>query len=454
MKSASRRLEIALAVSLTLGGGTVAFAQAEPPPAAEPPPPAVEVPPPPAELPPPPPPAPMAIAALSPPPAAAPAQLKLDLPNGTNIRFGVLLQPQFQVLGFNNRDGYSTDFFIHRTRLLVGGSIMGAFDYFLDTEFANIGIATATAGTDAMMAATSNARKTIPGMNLLDVFVTWKSLGDQFKVDVGYMLPPLGHNAVQGAGTLFGLDYNAYSFSLHNAPFSQNPAATAANPAAAGIVPGTASTGRDVGVQLRGLVVGGMLEYRVGAFQGIRTAATADDALSSNMPRIAARLQLNLMDAEPGFFYSGTYLGKKKIVSIGAAFDYQKALTSSSFDDAYHMFALDGFVDLPLPGGVLTIQENFMGWHGGMLLPGLPKWTDTIEAGYTFLDVKISPIVRYERAWGGMGYVTQQRFSGGLAFWPFGHNANLKVFYSRLNVDSPTLRGVNQVNAQLQLYFF
>jgi len=394
----------------------------------------------------------MAIAPAARPPAAAPAQLKIDLPNGTNIRLGVLFQPQYQLLSFNNRDGYSSDFFVHRTRLLVGGTVLGAFDYFLDTEFANIGIATATAGTDAMMMATSNARKTIPGMNLLDVLVTWKALGDQFKVDVGYMLPPLGHNAVQGAGTLFGLDYYAYSFGLHNAAFSQNPAATGANPAAAGVVPGTTSTGRDVGVQLRGLVVGGMLEYRVGAFQGIRTAATADNALSSNMPRITARLQLNLMDAEPGFFYAGTYLGKKKIVSFGAAFDYQKAVTSSSFDDAYHMFALDGFVDLPMGGGVLTVQDDFMGWHGGMLLPGLPKWTNTIEAGFTVLDFNISPVVRYERAWGD--FVTQNRFSGGLAFWPFGHNANVKVFYSRLNVDNPMLRGVNQVNAQLQLYFF
>ncbi|HEY8923464.1 MAG TPA: porin [Polyangia bacterium] len=380
--------------------------------------------------------------------------MKIETPNGNSIRFGLLLQPQYQVLGFNARDGYSSDLFIHRTRLLVGGTVMGAFDYFLDTEFANIGIATATTGTDAMMVATSNARKTIPGMNLLDVFATWKSLGDEFKVDVGYMLPPLGHNAVQGATTLFGLDYNAYSFGLHNAPFSQNPAASATNPAANGVVPGTASTGRDVGVQLRGLVLGGMLEYRVGAFQGIRTANTPDDALSSNMPRFAARLQLNLMDAEPGFFYAGTYLGKKKIVSIGAAFDYQKALTSSSFDNAYHMFALDGFVDLPMGGGVLTVQENFNGWHGGTLIAGLPKWTNTIEAGFTFLDINLSPIVRYERAWGD--FAAQDRYSGGLAFWPFGHNANVKLFYSRINIDNAALlhKGVNQVNAQLQLYFF
>ena len=33
--------------------------------------------------------------------------------------------------------------------------------------------------------------------------------------------------------------------------------------------------------------------------------------------RLAARLQINLLDGEPGFFYQGTYLGAKRIFSIG-----------------------------------------------------------------------------------------------------------------------------------------
>ena len=54
--------------------------------------------------------------------------------------------------------------------------------------------------------------KNTPGMNIQDAFATAKPFGDVFKVDAGYMLPPLAHNAIQGAGTLYSWDYFANSF--------------------------------------------------------------------------------------------------------------------------------------------------------------------------------------------------------------------------------------------------
>src|SRR5204863_5577503 len=104
-----------------------------------------------------------------------------------------------------------------------------------------------------------------------------------------------------------------------------------------------------------------------------------------------------LMDAESGFFYSGTYLGKKKIVSLGASFDYQKDPTagaSSSTD--YRAFDVDAFVDLPLGPGVLTAQVDYLNLHGGWVA-GLPKAALMAEAGYTISDIKLSPIVRFEQ---------------------------------------------------------
>ena len=49
-------------------------------------------------------------------------------------------------------------------------------------------------------------------MNIQDAFATAKPFGDVFKIDAGYMLPPLSHNAIQGAGTLYSWDYFANSF--------------------------------------------------------------------------------------------------------------------------------------------------------------------------------------------------------------------------------------------------
>src|SRR5205807_277870 len=118
--------------------------------------------------------------------------------------------------------------------------------------------------------------------------------------------------------SLLSWDYFAYTFQ-HNAVFG-----SAASP-----------VGRDAGAELRGLLMDGHIEYRAGLFQGRRNvqipppaaagapAVTVDRVGSRNSFRVTGRLQLNLLDPETGFFYGGTYLGAKKILSVGGSYDYQ-----------------------------------------------------------------------------------------------------------------------------------
>jgi len=420
-----------LGIALTAGN---AVAQT-PPPAEETPPPAPAEPPP--AVPPPP---PMVAEPMAPPPpvAAAPAgppSLKLEDAKGNTIKVGLLFQPQFQAASSNNAalGGYSDNLFIRRTRILLGGTLFGAFDYFLDTDFPNLFIANLTApNAAAMPPVAGTAVKNGPGMYIQDAFITWKPMGDVFKVDAGFMLPPMAHNALQGAGTLYGWDYYAYSF-RHNESFNST----------------VAPVGRDLGVQLRGLVVGGHLEYRAGLFQGLRDVQTATDVGSRNFFRATARVQVNFLDPEPGFFYAGTYLGKKSIASIGGSFDIQ---------DKYKYFAGDGIADLPAGPGVFTAQVNFARWDGGTFITSLPKQTAIMgEVGYNIAAAQISPIVRYEHlsfatSASGTATAAQTRYVGGLAYWPYGHNSNLKAFYSRVNAEG--FKGINQINLQWQLYFF
>jgi hypothetical protein len=282
------------------------------------------------------------------------------------------------------------------------------------------------------MAAASTVKLT-PGMNVQDAFITWKAIGDLFKIDVGYMLPPLAHNAVQGATTLYSWDYFAFSFL-----------------STAGTIMGTQSSpvGRDAGVQLRGLVFDGHLEYRAGLFQGRRDADAGNNIGSDNFFRFTGRLQLNLLDPEPGFFYAGSYLGKKKILSIGITGDTQKS---------YHYYGGDVFADLPLGPGIFTAQVDVVHMTGGTFL-ALAKQTALMsEVGFNFAGLNLSPIFRFEHLWGGTssGGTTspdQTHVGGGLAFWPYGHNSNIKAFYLR-NTQAGSAHGDNQVNVQWQLYF-
>jgi hypothetical protein len=403
----------------------------------------------PAPLPPPAPPAPPMevgtppIAPGAPSPTAAPASypptasFKNDIGNGSTLKVGLLIQPQFQSLGSTALDGNSYNLFIRRTRLLVAGTLFGAFDYFFDTDYPNLFLA-ANEGPTATAAATTT--KATPGMNIQDAFITWKALGDLLKVDAGYMLPPMAHNAVQGAGTLYSWDYFAFTFlSTANTLLGSS-----ASP-----------VGRDLGVQLRGLLLDGHIEYRLGLFQGVRNpetpSALGDTATTvgaNNFFRATGRIQINLLDAEPGFFYAGTYLGKKKILSFGFSGDTQSS---------YHYLAGDIFADLPLGPGVFTAQVDVAHWTGGTFIP-LAKETAVMgEAGYNFDAVHLSPIVHVEHLWGGTSpggitSVDQTRAGGGLAFWPYGHTSNLKAFYTR-NTEAGGAHAANQFNLQWQLYF-
>lgn len=366
------------------------------------------------------------------PPPAGPPSFALEAGPGNTLKIGLLLQPQFQMLGDHTLDGNAYNLYLRRTRLLVGGTLFGAFEYFFETDYPNLFLADNTPA-NAMTGAAASTVKLTPGLNIQDAFATWRAMGDILKIDVGYMLPPLAHNAVQSATSLYSWDYFAFTFlSTANTLLGSQ-----ANP-----------VGRDLGVQVRGLVFDGRLEYRVGLFQGRRVADTATDVGSSNFFRAVGRLQLNLFDPEPGFFYAGTYLGKKKILSVGISGDTQKS---------YHYFAGDVFCDLPLGPGVFTGQVNVAHWDGGTFVAIAKETAVMGEVGYNF-DTLVSPIVHAEYLWGGTssGGVTsadQGHFGGGLAFWPYGHNSNLKAFYTR-NTQSGSLHADNQVNVQWQLFFF
>lgn len=371
---------------------------------------------------------PAVVIMVLPPQAPAPPSFKIESDSGSSLRIGLLLQPQYMTASSAVRDGYTQNLFIRRTRILLGGTLLGRFEYFVDTDYPNLFLANNVAGTAG---GPDTSVKATPGMNIQDAFATWRAVDDYLKIDAGYMLPPLAHNAVQGATTLYSWDYFTYTFQHSvNGVFL-----TAAN-----------SFGRDTGVQARGLFVGGHVEYRVGLFQGRRNGQTANDVGARNFFRLAARVQVNLLEPETGFFYQGTYLGAKKILSVGGSIDWQ---------DTYHYYAGDVFLDLPFgPLGLLTAQGNFAHWNGGSFIPELVKQSAVMaEAGFMFAMPHLGPVLRFEHLWGSGALADQTRYVGGVAFWPFGHNSNVKAFYTRFH-ESGAARDTNAVNLQWQFFFY
>jgi len=399
-------------------------------------------PPPPAPPPPAPEPAPAAAPSPIAPDTAAPAtfeSLKVESKNGSaTLKIGLLLQPQFEALESSNAayDGISNNLFLRRTRLLVGGTLFKNFEYFFDTDTPNLFKAD-TAITTGMNPAPGTGTKNGFGMGVQDAMATWKAYEDYIKVDAGYMLTPGSHNALQGAGTLLGLDYFANTFN-HQSVFNNA---------------GGAPAGRDAGVEVRGLLLDNHIEYRAGLFQGLRKpgelppmAGGQGQVASQNMFRFAGRLQINIFDAETGFFYAGTYRGKKKVLSVGAALDMQSG---------YHHWAVDGFLDMPVGPGTLTAQVNFNKWNGNTFVALANQTAIAAEAGYIFA-YPIGPIFKFEQQNIADSDQANTRFGGGVGWFPYSHNINLKAFFTSINA-KPAMGdsySYKQWQLQWQLYFY
>ena len=141
---------------------------------------------------------------------------------------------------------------------------------------------------------------------------------------------------------------------------------------------------RDTGFQARGYLAHNRLEYRVGAFQGAR------ETTSRNSFRSAGHLQYAFLDPESGFFTTGTYLGKKKVLTIGGGYDVQSD---------YKAFAADAFFDRPIgAAGAVTLQADLIHYDGGETF-NLPKQNDLlVEGGYLFTRARVMPWVKPRRS--------------------------------------------------------
>src|SRR5690606_20685785 len=71
--------------------------------------------------------------------------------------------------------------------------------------------------------------------------------------------------------------------------------------------------GRSDGLAYWGQVKNGFFKWQLGMF----------DVTGGRNPRAAARVVLNLLDPEPGYYNSSTYYGTKDVLAIGATFQYQ-----------------------------------------------------------------------------------------------------------------------------------
>jgi hypothetical protein len=332
----------------------------------------------------------------------------------TNIRFGFLAQPQVESIETPDGTARSTNLFLRRLRLIFAGKVAEKWTFFLLTDSPNLG------RSNPDKAGNPTATKEAGFVYLQDAYFTFNQ-SDVFKVDVGMIMTPLGHNHNQSAASLLPIDYGPYSF-------------------AESTVMGT-RMGRDYGVQLRGYPLGQHLEYRLGVFQGHRGVEARNDL------RIAGRAVWYPFTPDTGFFYTGTFHGTKRVVGIGGSFDKQ---------EGYGQYGADVFVEQPLAGTgqAVTFQANWMRYDGGAFVPSLLKHDAyEIEAAVHLAKGRVSPFVQYAAKDFTLASAPDQtHWQAGVAWWMAGHQRSLKVSAGRQHTANQRDRTL--VLAQLQIYFY
>ena len=363
---------------------------------------------------------------------------------------------------YEHRDGRApdgsalNDFRLRRTRLWLDGQIGSPFITFafqlghdgFETQSAN-----ATTVTETASASSDGSKARILDANM--------TLGfhDAFKLTLGQQYWAMGREWNAYANSrLLTIDY---SFITQKGL----PGNTTAFP----------KTEYDLGATAWGNPANGFIHYRLGVYQG------RSEPNPSSQLRYSGRLELNFLDPVKEWYRMGTYLGKRKVFSIGGGFDMQNdavggaagaAATNFGAVRNYRASTVDLFLDHPVGAGAVTMEAAYLSFNyngatgaacatsnvttacatqtvggtntaitnndgtgyylqGGYLFPG--TW------GVGKLQGQIQPVVRYQH-WDS-GFIARNRSETdfGLNYYLAGHDAKLVFNYAI--IDDETDRG-------------
>ncbi len=220
-------------------------------------------------------------------------------------------------------DGDAAEFNFRRNRLALMGAYGQHMSLYVQTEYTedvNIGPFTVTDGTDSEF-------------QLLDAVARFR-YDDRLNLWVGKYKYSFTRENLEACEMPLTLDRSV----LIRAPLASE---------------GT----RDKGVTLWGNLMDKMVQYRFDVMNGRNDSESSPE---SNF-RYGARVHLSLLDPESGHGYKGTYMGEKKVLTIGAAYQAEKDVAYAGADATapvdYKAWTVDGFFEYPVAGvGTFTVS--------------------------------------------------------------------------------------------------
>jgi hypothetical protein len=332
---------------------------------------------------------------------------------------------------------WSKGFQLRRSRIILNGQVNKKVEFFYQTD--DIFVGHQGPGSQYSTKENSTSDRDIKGIYTQDAYINYK-LANEFEAAVGLICLPFMHHNRESAVSQLGVDYNSAIIPLN----------------------GTTNEWRDTGVEFRGLV-SRIFDYKFGVFRGYpkdaKSASADDDAKNDNWPRFCGRIQLNFLDPETGFFYSGNYLGKKNIFSIGAGADFQRHVPGNSGGSTYFAFTGDATIDYKISDEfVIALQGAYV--H----VANKPESSVSTESGYfaqlgVLYMEQIQPVIKYQY-WDGEITLTNGKKAKNVSYMTFGlnyfiegNNANIKAEYQNpMGKDNKAASGEKKATLQCQIF--
>jgi hypothetical protein len=223
--------------------------------------------------------------------------------------------------------------------------------------------------------------------------------------------------------------------------------------------------GRDEGVAVVGSAMDNKLNYSFGAFEGANIfrfsglggAQNQANANAKDRLMYAGRVQLDLWDAEPGYYGTGNYFGGADILAIGLAgrqkTDGAKGVGAAVGD--YASYSVDFLMEKKDVGpGTASLEAAYYDYDtDGVFLSEQGK-AYSAGAGYLFSTPigwgKVMPFVRYQTFKPDTN-IDIKKYEVGTNYVIAPYNALITAAYSDTKTDGAS--SVNAINVSMQFQF-
>jgi hypothetical protein len=351
-----------------------------------------------------------------------------------NIDYQVQAREAFSSIG-SGPDGEdkTNDFYVRRNRLSFLGMVNETYGFAVQVEH-NGGRRVG----DTSVAPEASDDK----VGLLDYYLT-ADYTDWLKLRAGKTKHTLTREVMEGCFDPLSID---------RSPFILGPFSDAA----------PEKTTRDYGVMAMGNFYSDVFQYRLAIMQGNKFGDNVPDDAGY---RYTGRVHVSLLDPETGWGYKGSYLGKKKVLTLGAGYELQQnAVFANHVGNGTHMYkayTFDAFYEQPTDVGTFTASGAYLkhdfGGAGTNLAAGATGAGGEKDGWYTkagYLLGKFQVYGRLEKwSFASLGGTAGQQIdwtAEGVNYYIKGQNLRLTLEMQQIDFVKPGNKDFQTVLLQFQ----